>query len=234
MFTSAQRISQMTQNKHNRSMTLSTKENPFFTHSLRRTLPRIRINPKPKPIMVLLAPVPTPAQLRLESLLASLIINRLLLLPVAPNLNRPVQMVPSVVTQIRRPVLKLTEGFAPLDARVDDGRVAAADVGARLALVVAIEGWCLARAGLLPVGAGLEGFGRLDGLACYCGAGRVDIVFDFLDDVAGVAKAVEGVEAYVALAVAAESFEEAGVRGRWAGVGEVGEGEGADHGWDDG
>jgi hypothetical protein len=57
--------------------------------------------------MVLLAPVTTSPQFRLESRLASLIIN-CLLLPV-PNLNCPVKVVPSVVMEIRRPVLNLTD-----------------------------------------------------------------------------------------------------------------------------
>ena len=53
----------------------------------------------------------------------------------------------------------------------------------------------------------------------------MDVGFDFLDGVAGVAEAVERVEAYVAIAVAravaAESFEEATVRWRGAGVSEL-------------
>lgn len=80
----------------------------------------------------------------------------------------------------------------------------------------------LALAGLLPVGALPERFVRLDRLACYFGAGGVDVVLDFLLCVAGVAETVEGVEAYVAGAVAAESLEEAAVGWRGTGVGELG------------
>lgn len=184
--------------------------------------------------MVLLTAVAASSQLRLERLLASLIINRLLL-PV-PDLNRPVQVVPSIVTEIRLAVLKLTDSPASIDARINDGRVAAANVGARLAALVAFESFGLARAGLLPVRAEPERLGRLDRLACCFGAGCVDVVFDFLVNVAGVAVAMEGVEGYVvgvAGAVAAESLEEAAVGWRGPGVGELREGKGADQGWND-
>lgn len=92
-------------------------------------------------------------------------------------------------------------------------------------------------AGLFPVGAEPEWFAGLDFLACCFGAGRVDVVLDFLDCVAGGAEAVEGAETYVvrvARAVAAESLEEAAVRWHGTGVGERGEGKGADHSWEDG
>ena len=65
----------------------------------------------------------------------------------------------------------------------------------------------------------------------------MDVVLDFLLDVARVAETVETVEAYfvvIAGAVAAESFEEAAVRWHRTGVGKLGQGEDADHGWDDG
>ena len=185
--------------------------------------------------MVLFAAIAASSQLRLERLLTSLIINRLLL-PI-PNLNRPVKMVPSIVTEVRRAVLKLTDSPAGVDARINDSRVAAANVDARLAALVAFESFGLARASLLPVGAEPEWLGRLDCLACCFGAGRVDVVFDFLVNVARVAVTVEGVEADVigvAGAVAAESLEEAAVWWGGTGVGELRAGEGADHGWNDG
>ena len=50
----------------------------------------------------------------------------------------------------------------------------------------------------------------------------MDVVLDLLDDVAGVAETVEVAEAYVAVAVAAESFEEAAVRWHGIGVGKLG------------
>jgi hypothetical protein len=119
--------------------------------------------------MVLLAAVAASSQLRLESRLASLISDRLLL--TVPDFNRPVEVVPSADTEIRLAVLKLTDRFTPFDARVNDGRVASADVGAGLAALVAFGGLGLARAGLLPVRAEPERFAGLDRLACCLGAG---------------------------------------------------------------
>jgi len=119
--------------------------------------------------MVLLAAVAASSQLRLESRLASVISNCLLL--TVPDLNRPVDVIPSAHTEVRLAVLKLTDRFAPFDARVNDGRVASADVGAGLAALVAFGGFGLARAGLLPVCAEPERFARLDRLACCLGAG---------------------------------------------------------------
>ena len=185
--------------------------------------------------MVLLAAVAASSQLRLESRLASLISDRLLL--TVPDLDRPVDVVPSADTEIRLAVFKLTDRFAPFDARINDGWVASADVGAGLAALVALGGRGLARAGLLPVRAEPERFAGLDRLACCLGAGRVDVVLDFLLDVAGVAETVEIVEAYFAViagAIAAESFEETAVCWHGTGVGKLSEGEGAEHGWDDG
>ena len=163
------------------------KEQPF---PLCGTLPRIRVNPEPEPMVVLLAPVTTSAQLGLESRLASRVIDHLLLLPV-PNLDRPVNVVPSVVVEVRLAVLELADGFAPFDARVDDGRVAPADIGTGLAALVAFERFGLGPTGLFPVGAEPEGFGRLDRLASCFSAGRVDVGLHFLGGVAGIAETVE-------------------------------------------
>ena len=185
--------------------------------------------------MVLLASVAASSQLRLESLLASLIIDRLLLS--VSHLDCPVKVVPSVVTEIRRAVLELTDRFAHFDTRINDGWVVPADVDARLAALIAFEGLGLALASLLPVGAEPERFAGLDRFACCFGAGCVNVVLDFLGDVAGVADAVERVEGNVAGitgAVAAESLEKAAVSWHRAGVGKLREGEGAENGWDDG
>lgn len=185
--------------------------------------------------MVLLASVAASSQLRLESLLASLIIDRLLLS--VSHLDCPVKVVPSVVIEIWRAVLELTDRFAHFDTCINDGWVVPADVDARLAALIAFEGLGLALASLLPVGAEPERFAGLDRLACCFGAGGVDVVLDFLGDVAGVADAVERVEgnvAGIAGAIAAESLEKAAVSWHRAGVGKLREGEGAENGWDDG
>lgn len=212
----------------------------YSTHApevpLCRALARIRVNPEPESIMVLFAAVAASSQLRLESRLASLIIDRLLLLTV-PDLNRPIDVVPSADTEVRLAVLKLADRLAPFDARIYDCRVASADVGAGLAALVAFGRLGLAGAGLLPVRAEPEGFAGLDRFARCFSAGCVDVVLDFLGDVAGVAEAVEGVKVcfgLVARAVAAESFEEAVVRWDRAGVGKLGQGEDAEDGWDHG